>query len=50
MGAKPPVVITMAPKLETISGSSESRIQDQGLILMFIQLGKFTAVKSKIIS
>lgn len=50
MGAKPPVVITMAPKLETVRGSNESRVQDQELILMFIHLGKFTAVKPKIIT
>lgn len=50
MRAKPPVVTTMAPKLETVGRSSESRVQEQGLILMFIQLGKSTAVKSKIIN
>lgn len=50
MGAKPPVVITMAPKLAPVGGSSENTAQQQGLTLMFIQLGKFTALKSRIIT
>ena len=48
--AKSPVMITMAPKLETVGGSSENRAQEQGLILMFIQLRKFTTLKSRIIT
>lgn len=48
MGAKPPVVITMAPKSETVGGSSENRAQEWGLILMFMHLSKLIALKSRI--
>lgn len=50
MGAKPPVVITMAPKLETVGGSSENSAQERGLTLMFTQLSKLTALMSTIIT